>query len=297
MPHVSYNVPSLCNNVRSTGYNDSDAIIMDRASGAADPTNIYLGGMEPMVTLQSTDIATLVALNGGTFVSTGLCVTGSSTTVPLALRADCGILASGSNHTTLVGNSVIITPTKFEVRQDTEEGATCDLEVRFRSSDGITAPITVSNSASLASTSLSTSFGLGKVYVGGVEVSYLTGITINPGIQLQMQRVGGGIYPLYHYITLREPSIDFTVEDARLAYTYIFRYGDGTTAVPIAAFFRARKHRSAYELDATEAHVKFSFADALTKMESLEASQTGNGSTTIRCYGKALVATPSVAIA
>jgi hypothetical protein len=295
MPHVSYDT-SFCKNVRSTGYNDSAAIILDRASGSADPSRIYLGNSEPMVNLQSTDIATIVALNTGTFVSAGLCITGSSTTIPLAKRADCGVLASGGAHLSFVGNDTIIIPTQFEVRQDSEDGATCNLEARFRSSDGITAPITVSDTATLSSASLGTTFGLGMAFIDDIEVGFLTGIVVNTGIQLLMHRYGGGIFPRKHYIQFREPTIDLLVENASVAKDFINRYGT-TLNHTVRAFFRARKDGSVFELDDATSHVKFSFAAAFSKLETLEAAQSGNGSATIRCHGKALVATAAVAIA
>jgi len=294
MPHVSYDT-SFCKNVRSTGYNDSAAIILDRPSGSADPGRIYLGNSEPMVNLQSSDIATIVALNTGTFISAGLCVTGSSTTIPLAKRADCGVLASGGAHVSFVGNDVIIIPTQFEVRQDSEDGATCNLEARFRSSDGITAPITVSDTATLAAATLGTSFGLGTAFINDIELDFITGIVVNPGIQLLMHRYGGGIFPRKHYIQFREPTIDIMVEDAAVAKDFINRFG--TTNYAVRAFFRARADGSSFALDAAELHVRFSFASAFSKLETLEAAQSGNGSSTIRCHGKALVATAAVAIA
>lgn len=293
MPHVAYDV-SFCKNVRSVGYNDSAAIIIDRASGSADPSRIYLGASEPIVNLQSTDIATLVALNTAAFVSSGLCVTGSSTTIPIAKRADCGVLASGGSHLTFVGNNCFIVPTSFEVRQDSEEGATCNLDVRFQSTDGITAPITTSNSASLSSASLGTTFGLGKAFVDDTELDFLTGLVINPGMQVLMHRWGGGIFPMKHYIDQRTPTIDILCEDAGLAHSFINRYSSGLTDVRV--FFRARADGSVYTADASAAHIKFSFASAFVKMDVLDAAQSGNGSVTIRCTGKALVAAASNAI-
>lgn len=298
MPHLSYDVSfnaTVLKNVRSTGYNDSAQIIMDRASGSPDPSAIYMGNSEPIISLQTTDIATLVGLNSATFVSAGLCVNGSSTTVPVAKRADCASLASGGSHVTFVGNDVIVIPTQFEARQDSEEGATATVEVRFRSSDGISPPITMSKTATLSAASYAVPFGLGRAYVDDTEVGNLVGIVVNPGITLVLQRHGGGIFPRKHFIEMREPSIDLIVEDAEVAQSFIDRYGTGN--VPVRAFFRRKKDGSVFELDEATQHVRFAFASALSKMETLEAAQTGNGSTTLRCYGKALVATSGVAIA
>jgi hypothetical protein len=293
MPHVAYDV-SFCKNVRSVGYNDSAAVIIDRASGSPDPSRIYLGGSEPIVNLQSTDLATLVALNTATFVSAGLCVSGSSTTIPIAKRADCGVLASGGAHLTFVGNNCFIVPTSFEVRQDSEEGATCNLDVRFQSTNGITAPITTSNTASLSSATLGTTFGLGKAFVDDTELDFLTGLVINPGMQVLMHRYGGGIFPMKHYIDQRTPTIDILCEDAGLAHSFINRYSSGNTDVRV--FFRARADGSVYAADDASSHIKFSFASAFVKMDVLDAAQSGNGSVTIRCTGKALVAAVSQAI-
>jgi hypothetical protein len=298
MPHVSYDVSfnaTVLKNVRSTGYNDSAQIIMDRASGSPDPSAIYMGNSEPIVNLQTTDLATLVGLNSNTFVSSGLCVKEQSTTIPVAKRADCASLAAGGSHVTFVGNDVIVIPTQFEARQDSEEGATATVEVRFRSADGITAPITMSKTATLSAASYAVPYGLAAAFVDDTNVDNLIGIVVNPGITLVLQRHGGGIFPRKHFIQFRDPTIDLIVEDAEVAEAFINRYGTGN--VGVRAFFRKKKDGSAYEADNAEAHIRFSFASALSKMETLEAAQSGNGSTTIRCYGKALVATSAVAIA
>lgn len=302
MPHTTYDVlfnAAPVYNVRSMSYGDSAQVIVDRASGLPDPKKFYLGNMEPIVTLQTTDIASVIGLNSGTFVSAGLCVNSASTTIPLAKRADCGTLTSGGSHTSLVGNSVIAIPTQFEVRQDSEDGATASLEVRFRSSDGITSPITVSNTATLASSVHAVSYSLGAAYIDGTEVGFLTGLVINPGISLLIQRSGGALFPVAHYIQFRDPTIDIMCENAAVASDFMKIYDNGETDKNIAVnvFFRKRKDGSTYVAAATAEHIKFAFAAGMSRMEALEAAQSGNGSATIRCYGKALVATDSVAIA
>ena len=300
MAHTTYDIlfnTAPVYNVRSMGYNDSASIILDRGAGQADPAKIYLGNSEPIVTLQSTDLESLLGLNSGAFITDGVCVTAASTTIPLAQRADCGVLASGSSHTAFVGQSTITIPTQFEARQDSEEGATCSFETRFRSSDGIIVPIAVGTTYALTTTGIGDTFGLGKAWIDDVAVgaTQLMGIVVNPGISLSIQRSGGGIFPTAHYLVTRSPSIDLMFENSALAATYINRFGTGNVAV--RAFFRKRKDGSVYETDASTEHIKFSFAAGLCRMETLEGAQSGNGSITIRCHGKVLVATTGVAIA
>lgn len=296
MPETTWDVnidTAVIRNVRSTGYNLDPQIIVDRASGSLGPSAIFLGNMDPRVTLQSSDIGTLVALNSSTFVSNGLCITAASTVVPIARRADCAVVASGGSHTTLTGNNTIIIPQSFEARQESADGATCSLEARFRSSDGITNPVTVSTSATLTASTYGATFGLGKATVNSVAVAGLTGIMVNPGITIAPQRVNGGPYPTTHYLISATPTIDLMVEDLRAAAAYLPSAGSG---VAVEAYFQRRKDGAIFEPPASLLHVRFSFASSLVNTEMLEANQSGNGSATIRCHGKVLVAAANVAI-
>jgi len=284
-------------NVRSVGYNDSAQVVIDRAAGSADPGKFYLGTSEPMNSLQSTDLVTLLGLNGGTFVSSGICLNSNTLTIPVAVRADCAVLTAGATHDRMAGPASITTPTQFEVRQDSEEGAMCSFEVRWRSSDGILIPVTYTPAGyTLTASSLGTTFGLGKAFIDNVEIGFLTGIVVNPGIQILTQRYGGGIFPRNHFIQYREPTIDILCENLSLASSFMHSYSSTLNAA-LRVFFRARKDGSVYETDVSLNHVRFSFAAGFYKIEALDAAQSGNGSATIRCYGKSLVSATGVAIA
>ena len=83
MAHTTYDIlfdAAPVYNVRSMGYNDSASIILDRGAGQADPAEMYLGNSEPIITLQSTDLESLLGLNSGAFITDGICVTAASTT-------------------------------------------------------------------------------------------------------------------------------------------------------------------------------------------------------------------------
>lgn len=284
---------AVIKNVRSTGYNLDAQIIADRASGSLGPSALFIGNMDPRVSLQSSDIATLVALNSATFVSNGLCITSASTIVPFARRADCAVVASGGSHTTLTCNNTIIIPQSFEARQESADGAICSLECRFRSSDGVTNPVTVSTTATLSASTYGATFGLGKATVNASAVAGLVGVMINPNITITPQRKDGGPYPVTHYLISTNPTIDLMVEDLKAAAAYLPSGGSG---IAVEAYFRKRKDGAIFEPDASLVHVKFSFASSLVNTEMLEANQSGNGSATIRCHGKVLVAAADVAI-
>jgi hypothetical protein len=297
MAHTSWDIilnASTIKNVQSVGYNQNASIIAERAAGAHAPGKLYQGNSEPMVTISSTDIAGLVALNTSTFASVGICIISNTTTVPLAKRADCAVTAAGSVHTALSCNNTIVIPTSFEASQDSDTGATCTMEARFRSSDGLTDPVTVTNTASLASSTLGDSFGLGRVWIDDVEITQLVGITVTPNITLQIQRVGGGIYPVAHYLISTEPVVDITSEDLSLLDTFTPNYG---SAAAIQAYFRKRKDGAVFFDEDEEEHVRFSSTGALSKADSFEVNRNSNGTITIRAHMKTLTAAAGVVIA
>lgn len=297
MAHTSWDITLHSNtikNVRSVGYNQNAAIIIERASGAHAPGKLYQGNSEPMVTISSTDIAGLVVLNTNTFVSNGICITANTTTVPLAKRADCAVTAAGSVHTAISCNNTIVIPTSFEASQDGDGGATCTMEARFRSSDGLTSPITLTNTASLSSATLGDSFGLGKVYINGEEIPQLQSITVSPNITIQPQRSGGGIYPTTHFLISTEPIIDIVSEDVSLLTAFTPNYG---SSVSIEAYFRKRKDGAVFFDDDEEEHIRFSSAGGLFKADSFEVNQNSNGTISIRAHMKTLTTAIDVVIA
>jgi hypothetical protein len=83
------------------------------------------------------------------------------------------------------------------------------------------------------------------------------------------------------------------VEDIQAALGYVPTAG---SSVPVEVYFRRRLDGAVFEPDASLLHVRFAFTGALVRTDSLEASQQGNGSATIRCHGKLLTATNLVAI-
>lgn len=61
-------------------------------------------------------------------------------------------------------------------------------------------------------------------------------------------------------------------------------------------YFRKRSDSGLYVADITAEHIKITFAAGLKTVESLEASDNGNGTTTITLKGKAFTASAASAI-
>lgn len=307
MAHTSWDVAlgsSTIKNVQSVGYNQNASIIAERAAGAHAPGKLYQGNSEPMVTLSSTDLEGLVALNTSTFASVGICITAATTTVPLAKRADCAVTASGAVHTALACGNTIVIPTSFEASQESDTGATCSMEARFRSSDGLADPVTITNTTSLPASSLGDSFGLGAVYINGIRIPQLVGTSVTPNITLQIQRVGGGIYPIAHYLISTEPVIDITSEDLSLLKDFTPNYVVGAALTDIEAaantievYFRKRKDGGVFYDEVDLEHIRFSSTAPLLKADAFEVNRNSNGTITIRAHMKTLTAAVGVAIA
>lgn len=274
--------------IRSS-YSFNGTPIAGTASGAPD-VSVYFGGVaEPQATFESADIDGVLA---GLSLTAGLHVSSGTITIPYAKRAQGGTFAGAGTNNRLNGTNGLIIPTSLRCNQD-DEAAIAELMVHFRSTDGITVPVTVSTDQNLAAQTFNAQFGLGPGSINGTAIPELVGVSINPGITVEPQRVNGGIYPSSLFITQRRPSIDFVFEDMDALSTYSAQFTVMTAAI---AYFRKRSGVS-YVADATEEHIKFSFADGIITTESISAQGVGRTQATLRCFGEALTVDATSAIA
>lgn len=277
--------------VTRTSYALNGTAIAGTASGAPDPSEYFGGPADPQATFESADIAGVL---GGLSVTAGLAVAASTITIPWNKRSNGGTFAGPSAHFALSGANGLIIPTRFSCNQD-DEAAMAELMCYFRSTDGVTEPVAEAIGASLASQSFNAQYGLGPASINGTAIPQLVGVSINPGITVEAQRVNGGIYPTALFITQRRPSIDFTFEDLDALATYSAQFTVMTAAI---AYFRKRSGVS-YLADTglgNEQHCKFSFADGIVNTETVQGSGVGRAQATLRCFGETLTATATSAI-
>lgn len=275
--------------VMSSSYSSNAQPIAGTASGALDVAQFYGGPAQPQATLESEDIASVMAISN--VLTAGIAVASGTISIPYQKRAQGATFASGTAHETISGTNGLIVPTSISVSQD--GNASVSLQCWFRSTDGLTNPVTLNEDQSLASETFQGLFGLGPGSVNGNTLTELLSVTVNPGITVEPQTANGGLFPSGLYITARRPSIDYTFRDvADLAANFGSVFTVGTAAI---AYLRARSG-TGYSSNVSTAHIKFSFTDGIVAAEQVSASGTESGTVTMRVYGESLAVATGSAI-
>ena len=285
---------SVLKQVTNSSHRTGAAVRSAKTSGAATISEIYGVRQEDVTTLTTGDCDTLLDLNSNNFISQGLSVLSGTVTVPFKNRANGGLFEGATAHSQITGANALIIPTGIEASQDSEQGATATCEIHWLSTDGHTQAVTGSAGNSLASEAFTVEFGLGIADINGTDLDTLTGIRVNPGISVVKQSANGGIWPRKASIQMVEPTIDVTVHDIDEVITLT----DGfTNLTSFECYLRRRSDGGTYVANGTATHIKLSFAAGIAHAETIDAPESGNGSVTIRLYGKALAASTTSAIA
>ncbi|MCA9017267.1 MAG: hypothetical protein KDA77_18185 [Planctomycetaceae bacterium] len=265
--------------------------IRGRVSGGIDTSEIYAGEADPRLQFTTEDVATAVAVT--TFCSTGLAIATSTETitVPFKVRADQGGFATGSNHYSLTSTEGgFAYPTQFQASQG--GNASVDIELVLISDDGLK-PFATNASASIASAAFTAQYTIGPVTINGTAITEPLSITVNPGIQVEVRRFDGLNYPQVVNIISRDPSITINFRD--IADFHAFT-GSVAGLSSFSAFFRKRD-ATGFVAEATEEHVKFTFADGLLEAGNFSVSGQESGTPSITVHGETLVGSATNAIA
>ena len=246
---------------------------------------------EEVTTLQSADLAALVAIGTNTFCSVGLSLAATTITVPYKARSTGGSFAAGAGHSALTGAAAMVIPTSFSASQDADAGASCTLEVHWLSADGITAGATGATGATLAAESFNAEFALGSAYINTIEIAGVQSVTINPGITLIKSSHKGLVRPIKISIQTVMPTITIVTNDIDAVVATMNAFTAMTSA---NVYFRRRADAAQYS--ASSDNVRFTFAGGLSFNDSTDVSDVGNGTTSLTLHGKTLTASIAVAI-
>lgn len=275
--------------VESSSFQANITPIAGTASGAPDPSDYFIGPGMPVARFTTTDIAGALGFLSAT---AGLFVNNGTITIPWNQRTNGGTFAGSTAHARINGTYALIVPVSISASQD-DPAIRLTIEVHFLSSDGFTAPVTISTAQSLASQAFNVIHTFGGVYYAGSQITESVGWSVNFGIEVEKSSHDGGNFPIRAYIVNRRPTIDIEFEDLdAVATTDIL--AEAMTAG--AVYGRKRTAGGIFVADATTAHLKFSFADGITATESIEANGTGRAKAAIRLYGEALTASAASAI-
>jgi hypothetical protein len=257
--------------------------------GLVDPTHVGIAGAAPTITVTTRDLAAYIA---GVSVSAGLSCTATSTFV-YQERADGGtfVAAATNTHETLTCAKGFIYPTTLTASQDDNDGAS--LESTFVPLWNGTVQPVVWNTGQAISGITVPSFGsrffLGPVYHAGAEVTGVTNVTIDFGIEYVAKGFSGSPYPTMGSIVTRQPSIRFTVAkvDAAAALTTIF---GSAISTGIVVYLQKGVTSGTRVAAATAQHCKITAASGDWSLNEASVQNNEDGSVTF-------IATPTTTLA
>lgn len=283
---------STVRQIRATDHKTNMDVRKAMTSGGNAVSQVFARAASEVTSVTSADLATLVALNTNTFCSAGTYLSSSTITVPYKKRAAGGSFASGSSHPALTGSTALIIPTLFEATQEGAE-ATCQFEIHWLSSDGLTKGCDDATGQALGSQAFGAEYALGPAYINGTLLTGVQGVRINPGIEVVKVMAGAGqVWPKFASIKNIVPTIELTINDFD---AFSGTVGDVTAMSSANIYFRLRSDTGVYNSAGLNI-VRFTFAAGIADTGSVTTSQNDDGSATITLHGKTLTATAVTSI-
>ena len=253
-----------------------------RVSGGIDPSEIIVLSGEPMATIETMDLAGMVA---GLSATAGLVVNNGTITIPLQQMASGGGFANNGSHYALSAAYGLLIPTEISASQDSEAGVTAKMDLYIASSDGLTDPVAINAAQTLSSQVYVGSYSLGPAKINGTTIAGLRSWTYKFGIECQKRRFGGGVYPTLYGINImtRDPSIELEFEDEASLDTF-----DHYSALNTTASVGARKNvdGGTRVADGSSAHFVATLTGGLQILAGVNAKGEENGSFTRTILGK-----------
>lgn len=249
--------------------------------GNIDPSAIILLGADPIVSITSEDISSLLTAIS---LTAGLECAAGSNLVQFQQRADGGTFSGGSTNVVLTNKKAFIYPKKLTVSQ--EKAAELELEMMCLwdgSSTGTPAlpvpPLQFASGQALTSTPNFTGrYYLGPVYVNSVQIPGITEMEIDFGIECQSKKADGDLYPQVCSIVSRKPKLTFKGETFDAAPANMFNLALPGTA---AFYLRAGAAGGARTSDASTAHIKISAATGAYSTDEVDASGQEDGTLSV----------------
>jgi hypothetical protein len=231
--------------------------ISQYAAGQPDPS--FVGTMEnqPMVTATCTDLA--IALGNG-ITPDGLPISSTSSITSIdvfsTLMAEAGLRAgSGAHFKTTISKGIVI-PKSIKCTQG--QRATMDIECHGIY-DGTNQPFIYTDSVSIVTPEITELFTIGKVMINGTELSGVTSISVDFGIQLQIESATGQPYPTFVGIKTRAPRIDVTTKTLPSLNTFGLA-GTAQGSSSTCVYFQKMANNGTRVAAATAQHIKLSLS-------------------------------------
>jgi len=287
---VSLNA-TVINQISNLTHKTGASVVPGFAGGNVRAAALFQGDSPHSSSFSSTDLLTLLGLNTSTFISAGLCINGSVTSVPFRLRADCAEFTTGSTHHAIQSSNTLATLESISGKIN--ESAKADCMLRFKSTDGFTPPCSFVSSITLADATFIGEYMLHSVLINGVAITELQGVEIATGLKVIDQR-SPGPFNVAHFIQEYLPTISITTENLAYAGSVINAAGLGTG---IVVNFAKRLNGGIIEPLADTVHIRISGAVGLGQAETMGGEARAVASNAIRINTLTLTAATGVALA
>lgn len=294
MPSVVYDavLDSLTlKQVTGTSWNPGLKHARAYASGAVAASFISLVSGEDVINITSADLAGVIA---GVSASSGL-VLSSASIIPFEVRAAGGTFTGDGTHHTLTFASGLLVPVEISATQDSEEGATCKLDVHVAGVTTQVAPVTMNAAATLAAATFVGMYDLGPVKIASTTIAGVRSSSVKFGITVEKMRYAGDVWaPIGGiYITKIEPVLSVTFEDVASAQAAGAFAATATTAT---AYFRKRVAGGAHVANATTTNISCTITGGMHMINNADGKEFSNVSLTREFQGLSWAFSSSSAI-
>ncbi len=252
--------------------------------GAVDPAAIILATAEPMFSLSTNDLSTLLA---GVSLDTGLKCTANS--VFYFQRRDDGAVFLGStSHVKALSAAGFAMVNGISMPHG--QPAEANFSYYAWSSDGLANPIAWTDSQSLvAQPAFNSKFFLADVYytASPTQLVGVTNVSFDNGMSYRNESEDGCVYPLKGTIRSRTRSLSITCHRASVA-TVIAPHQSNSAVSTLTVRLRAGSSGSTRIADATTAHITLAFpTTGVWRIDSASGSGSDDVSVSIKadCIG------------
>lgn len=258
-------------NLENCNFNPNATVTSMGSAGNSRPSFVYTADSSPTFTATVRDLGTLlgkVDINGGLAIGTT-----AHATIEMywTKKALVGETSAGSTHFKTVAAKALLVVRNVKVQQGGV--ASADIEVITYSSDGVTDPVTQTDSVAVTCAAADEIYTLGPVLIPSAHES-ATGFTINTNIEIDSVISGGAVYPVWVGIKQVKPTISVTTSDV----TLLNAYGSDGAAIGADWVLYARKceNTGTRIADATEEHIAFLVNEDLGMVHAQQFSAAGD---------------------
>ena len=267
----------------------NNEIDIGRQSGSLDPSALYIHQGQPRARWQTHDV---VGLLGAITITGGLYVSSGTISIPWRRRSAGASFLGNTSHLQLSATKGLMIPQSIEASQSSPK-ASASVEAVLLSTDGLAEPVTSVINATPAALAYNLEFRLGPVLLNGAQVPKITGFTVNPGIEIELEYADGAVFPTDVFLTMRTPTIDIRFRDEQALDTY----GPLFAEMEDATCFLRKKVEGATVLDdAEDEHISFAFADGIASVEEISASGNATSEPGLRLHGEQITVSTTAVI-